>query len=183
MSVKKEDRMKKLPTLRMLAHDATENQEIRHCPMCGGGKIIGRQDGSVECEYCHSYFTVQIQPQFPNFPQTIDGMPQQIPGMPGQVETPPGATVPGQEMPPGEEGAEDGGNPFAAGGDGDAGGPPDGDADDKGGDEPPPFAKKSFKTVTGAVLDEDAYARHMAIRLAPDRAAMIAVVRQEQGAR
>lgn len=183
----RKEAMKHLPSLRQIvAHDATENQEIRHCPMCGGGKIIGRQDGSVECEYCHSYFTVQIQPQFPNFPQTIDGMPQQIPGMPGQVETPPGASVPGQEPAPGEEGAEDpagGGNPFADGDADDAGGPPDGDADDTGGDEPPPFAKKSFKTVTGALLDEDTYARHLAIRFAPDRAAMIALIRQEQGAR
>ena len=178
--------MKKLPTLQMVAHDATENQELRHCPFCGGGKIIGRQDGTVECQFCHQFFTVQVQPQFPNFPQTVDGMPQQIPGMPGQVDTPPGATVPGGGFPPGEEGAEDpaeGGNPFADGDADDAGGPPDGDADDGGGEEPPPFAKKSFRTVTGALLDEDSYARHMAIRLTPDRDAMIALIRQEQGAR
>lgn len=163
----------------------------KNCPFCGAGKIIGRQDGSVECEFCHQFFTVQVQPQFPNFPQTIDGQPQQIPGMPGQVDTPPGASVPGGGFPPGEEGAEDpaeGGNPNPFGDADaepdadDAGGPPDGDADDKGGDEPPPFAKKSFRTVTGARLDEENYARHLAIRLAPDRDAMIALIRQEQGA-
>ncbi len=159
----------------------------KQCPFCGAGKIIGRQDGSVECEFCHQFFTVQVQPQFPNFPQTIDGQPQQIPGMPGQVETPPGASVPGGGLPPGQDPSQDpaeGGNPF---GDAepdadDAGGPPDGDADDQGGDEPPPFAKKSFKTVTGALLDEENYARHLAIRLSPDRDAMIALIRQEQGA-
>ncbi len=143
--------------------------------------------GDINVMNCHQFFTVQVQPQFPNFPQTIDGQPQQIPGMPGQVETPPGASVPGGGLPPGQDPSQDpaeGGNPF---GDAepdadDAGGPPDGDADDQGGDEPPPFAKKSFKTVTGALLDEENYARHLAIRLSPDRDAMIALIRQEQGA-
>lgn len=171
---------KKLPTLRMLAHDATENQEIRHCPFCGGGKIIGRNDGSVECEFCHNYFTVQSQPQYPNFPQTINGVPQSVPGMPGQVESPNGGGVPG--MPPGapgddEEGEE--GNPFAD----DSEGAPEDAEEDEGGNEPPPFAKKSFRTVTGARLGEDDYVRHLAIRLAPDRDAMIARIRSERGTR
>ena len=166
---------KNLPSLRTIAHDATENQAIRHCPFCGGGKIIGRADGSIECEFCHSFFTVQVQPQYPNFPQTMNGMPQQIPGMPGQVETPGGAPsgFPGDEMdaeggfPPG-----DGEDDAEAGAEDDA----EGDSDDA-----PPFAKKeSFRTTTGALLGEDDYARHLAIRFSPNRDEMIARIRAER---
>jgi hypothetical protein len=174
----------RLPSLRTLAHDATENQAIRHCPFCGGGKIIGRADGSVECEFCHNFFTVQIQPQYPNFPQTIDGMPQQIPGMPGQVETPGGA--PGMDaggLPPGAEGEESGDAPPWAQeeSEGAQEDPAEGEEPEED-QEPPPFAKKSLRTSTGALLSEDDYARHLAIRLAPDRGAMIARIREERGA-
>jgi hypothetical protein len=175
----------KLPSLRMLAHDATENEAIRHCPFCGGGKIIGRADGTVECEFCHHYFTVQVQPQYPNFPQTVNGMPQDIPGMPGQVEQPgmDAGAAPGG-LPPGQDGngtgdappwAQDGGQGY-----------PDDATEEKEGDEeddgPPPFAKQSsFRTATGALLTEEDYSRHLAIRLARDRDAMIASIRQERG--
>lgn len=183
----------KLPTLRTLAHDATENQAIRHCPFCGGGKIIGRADGSVECEFCHNFFTVQIQPQYPNFPQTINGMPQQIPGMPGQVETPGGPGMGADGFPPdGGDPGMGGGPPWAQEGeeaptDGPSDETEEGSEDASGEGEPPPFAKQSalpvFRTVTGALLTEDDYARHLAIRTAPDRGAMIARIRAErQGA-
>lgn len=182
-----------LPTLRMIAHDATENEAIRHCPFCGGGKIIGRADGTVECEFCHHYFTVQVQPQYPNFPQTVNGMPQDIPGMPGQVEQPSvdgggGGFPPGDDEDAGDDAppwAQDGGQDYpddaAAAKEGDQAPPGDTDDDD---DQPPPFAKKSsvFRTATGALLWEDDYVRHLAIRLAPDRAAMIARIREERGA-
>jgi hypothetical protein len=178
---------KRLPTLRqVIAHDATENQAIRHCPFCGSGKVLGRGDGSVECEFCHGFFTVQVQPQFPNYPQTIGGVPQQIPGMPGQVETPAsgGALPPGQDpndpnaqggFPPGQDGGDDGG-------DGDDGGNPFAKGDDEqdgGGDDPPPFAKKSFLTVAGACLAEEDYVRHLALAAAPDRMVMLAHIREE----
>jgi hypothetical protein len=179
---------KRLPTLRqVIAHDATENQAIRHCPFCGSGKVLGRGDGSVECEFCHGFFTVQVQPQFPNYPQTIGGVPQQIPGMPGQVETPAsgGALPPGQDpndpnaqggFPPGQDGGDDagdegdGGNPFAKG---------DDEQDGGGDDAPPPFAKKSFLTVAGACLAEEDYVRHLALAAAPDRMVMLAHIREE----
>lgn len=177
---KKEALMKKLPTLRMLAHDATENQAIRHCPFCGGGKVIGRGDGTVECEFCGSYFTVQVQPQFPSYPQTIGGEPQQVPGMPGQVETPGGSSEPGGF--PGDEEGDEGGNPFAD--DSEEAPGDDEDAEEAQEDEePPPFAKKSslgFRTASGVLVGEDDYMRHLAIRLAPDRDAMIALIREER---
>lgn len=167
-----------------------DNIHTMNCPFCGAGKIIGRADGSVECEFCHHYFTVQVQPQYPNFPQTINGMPQQIPGMPGQVETPMGDPAmgaggfPPDPMDPAAGAAppwaDDGGEGF-----------PDDDAEGKQAEEdeeePPPFAKQSslplFRTTAGARLTEDDYVRHLAIRFAPDRDAMIARIREERGTR
>jgi len=164
--------------MRKQAHDASENEDLRHCPFCGSGKIIGRADGTVECEFCHHYFTVQVQPQFPNFPQTMNGMPMSIPGMPGQVETPSGVGPNGEDMgegmPPGMD-QEDGGVPS----DVDDGSDQTEDSADTQA-EPPPFAKASFKTVTGARLEEDDYVRHLAIHLATDRDAMIARIRDER---
>lgn len=172
--------MKGSSMLRKLSHDATEDQAIRHCPFCGGGKIIGRADGTVECEFCHNYFTVQTQPQYPNFPQTVNGLPQDIPGMPGQVESPGGGVGMGG-LPPGEEDPNAMGGGFPPGAEGEEEAPEEGE-EDEGGEEPPPFAKSSFRTATGALLPEEDYARHLAIRLAPDRDAMIARIRRERGA-
>jgi GNAT superfamily N-acetyltransferase/ribosomal protein L37AE/L43A len=168
-----------MTSLRRQAHDASENQDLRHCPFCGSGKIIGRADGTVECEFCHNYFTVQVQPQFPNFPQTMNGMPMSIPGMPGQVETPSGVGPNGEDMgamPPGQEGMEGGGVPSDLDGDSD-----ETEESEDTQAEPPPFAKSSFRTVTGALLPEDDYVRHLAIHLATDRSAMIARIRDERG--
>lgn len=161
-----------------------DNIHTFQCPFCGGGKIIGRADGSVECEFCHNFFTVQIQPQYPNFPQTINGVPQQIPGMPGQVETP--GAAPGMDaggFPPGDEGEDAGGGPPWAQEAAEGATEETSEGEEDTGDEgPPPFAKKSsFRTVTGALLEEDDYVRHLAIRLAPDRDAMIASIRAERG--
>lgn len=168
----------KKEAMRKQAHDATENQDLRHCPFCGSGKIIGRADGSVECEFCHNYFTVQVQPQYPNFPQTINGQGTPPPGMPGQVEQPSvEGGAPGDEeggFPPGDEDEE--GIPS----DLDEGGDDVTEEDSAAEDSAPPFAKKSFRTVTGARLNEDQYVRHLAIRLASDSAAMAAQIKAER---
>lgn len=70
-----------------VAHDGGDNAIINHCPFCGSGAVVGRSDGSAQCGFCHTTFTVQVQPQYPNAPQTIDGNPNQIPGMPGEQPT------------------------------------------------------------------------------------------------
>lgn len=168
-----------------IAHDSGDGATIFHCPFCGSGQVIARSDRTTECEYCHTCFTVQVQPQFPSFPQTIDGMPMQVPGMPGQIGGPPAA--PGQDpmaqgMPPGEDGADDG-NPFGDDEGGDPGEeePPD---DDSGA---PPFAKGSslrtgLRTATGAVLDFDHYVRHLAIKYTDPQEldAVLHQIREEQ---
>lgn len=114
------------------AHDSGDGETIYHCPMCGSGNVVGRSDGTVECAYCNSVFTVQVQPSNPNMPQTVDGQPYDIPGMPGQIDKPqPGdpsdpspAGPPAGDLPPfgsedeeasPEDDVEDGENPFAKG--------------------------------------------------------------------
>lgn len=128
---------------RKIAHDSGDGATIFHCPFCGSGQVIARSDRSTECEYCHTCFTVQVQPQFPAFPQTIDGMPMQVPGMPGQIGGPPGVPpdpmaggMPGQDPMGGMDDGEDDGNPF--GDDEDGGAPGEEDDEDSGA---PPFAK------------------------------------------
>lgn len=173
-------------SLNKRAHDSGDGATIFHCPFCGSGQVIARSDRTVECEYCHTCFTVQVQPQFPAFPQTIDGAPVQVPGMPGQIGGPPAA--PGQDpmgggFPPGEEG-DDEGAPF--GGDDEDGGAPEGqdEAEDDGEDDAPPFAKGSMlRTASGARLDWDNYLKHLAIKYADDRDAVIERVRTEGSGR
>ena len=151
---------------RTVAHVSGNSIDIMHCPFCGSGAVIARSDGTVECNFCTSVFTVQVQPQFAAFPQTAEGMPYEWPGQPGpgQVVGPgaPGGAMGGFPGPvAGEEDpdAEDGGNPFAGDesgdeeeGAGDDAGGPDGADDDAdagggkaqvGGKDKPPFGKKS----------------------------------------
>lgn len=159
--------------------EATDREEEVYCAVVPGSHNFTLA-GDINVMNCHNYFTVQIQPQYPNFPQTINGMPQDIPGMPGQVETP--GAAPGMDaggFPPGEEGEDTGDAPPWA--QDDAEGAPDDEGDEGEEEEPPPFAKKSFRTATGALLAEEDYVRHLAIRLAPDRDAMIARIREERG--
>lgn len=144
-----------------------DNIHTGNCPFCGSGQVIARSDRTTECEYCHTCFTIQVQPQFPAFPQTIDGMPMQVPGMPGQIGGPPG--VPGADpmaggMPPGQDpmdGTDDGSMP--PGGDEEDGGAPSDEEPPE--DNAPPFAKGSMlRTASGTPLDWDNYLRHLAIR-------------------
>lgn len=89
--------------IKIIAHDSGSVEVIYHCPFCGSGQVIARSDGTVMCEFCNAAFTVQVQPEFSAFPQTIDGQPVQIPGLPADSNQDAGG------MPP-EEGDD---NPFA----------------------------------------------------------------------
>lgn len=177
------ERKEPVVATRKTAHDSGDGATIFHCPFCGSGQVIARSDRTTECEYCHTCFTVQVQPQFPAFPQTIDGMPMQVPGMPGQIGGPPGVPDPnadpnaafGQDPMAGDQ--EDDGNLFA---DGDEDGEDPGDEDDdSGGDSAPPFAKGSkLHTASGTALTWDNYLRHLAIRHADDKDAVIDRIRE-----
>jgi hypothetical protein len=151
-----------------------------NCPSCGSGQVIARSDGSVSCGFCKMCFTVQIQPDYPAFPQTINGVPVQVPGMgpqwPGQDTDDmmrAQNAADGIDVPPGdEEDPEATDDPQAADG------PPDDvDADDGGN----PFAKKSYRTASGTVLTEDQLLRRIALESTPNRAAMLRVIRKKNG--
>lgn len=164
------------------AHDSGDGETIFHCPMCGSGQVIARNDGSVECEFCSCCFTVQIQPQMPAFPQTIDGQPVDVPGMPNggrDANVPPGTAPVGGDDPMDPD--VDPSDPDAAqvppGEDGDPQ-----DADDDGGDDKPAFLKGSallYRTASGRVLNETQYVRHLAITHANDPAKVLAKIRAE----
>jgi hypothetical protein len=161
------------------AHDSGDGATVFHCPFCGSGQVIARSDRTIECEYCHTCFTVQVQPIFPSFPQTIDGQPMQVPGMPGQIGGPPAA--PG--APPLDPMADPGGMEQGAvppGEDPEDGAPPDEEDDEAGGDAPPWVKGAAFRTATGALLTEDTYLKHLAIKFAgDDKDAVIERVRTE----
>jgi hypothetical protein len=190
-----------------LGHVSGNSIDVLHCPFCGSGSVIARSDGTIECNFCTSVFTVQVQPQYAAFPQTVQGQPYQWPGMPGQDSVvPPGPAGmampgdPGQDGAPGMEGGdddgegegppwmEDGGN-GDDGGDAADGGDSGGDEDeDEGGDEGPPSAsvkgrsqppwlKKSFRTTAGVEVPAEEYMRHLAIAHAKDPADMAARVK------
>jgi hypothetical protein len=123
-------------------------------------------------------FTVQVQPEYPAFPQTINGMPVQVPGMPGQIDDPVGAQPdPNAPMDPSQVGAPQ---------DGDGDGAVDADADGQdddfqapaSADNQPPWLKGSaLVTAAGKRLDPEDFVAHLAIKHAPDKAAVIEQVR------
>lgn len=78
-----QDRQRRGRRGRKLAHDSGDGETLYHCPFCGAGQLTGRSDGTAECGFCGTTFTVQVQPKHNTMPQTIDGVPQQMPDMPG----------------------------------------------------------------------------------------------------
>lgn len=186
-------------TFKRLGHVSGNSVDVLHCPFCGSGAVIARSDGTIECNFCTSVFTVQVQPQYAAFPQTVQGQPYEWPGMPSPDSVvAPGA--PGGPLPPGaDEGMDegDGGDapPWmedgddADGADDGVGGPPDEDEDEEGdpdddapgatvkGRSQPPWLKKSYRNAQGHPLDGEDLLRHLAILHAHNRSAMAARVK------
>ena len=171
------------PNLVVMAHDSGDAEVVFHCPFCGSGQVLARNDGTIECQFCQACFTVQVQPQYPAFPQTINGMPVQVPGMgpqwPGQEEDPgAGAPMPGAQDP---DAMDQDGDGFP---DAEEGAPED-DEDSAESDEDSgnPFAKKSllYATENGDWLNEGQYMRHLAIKHSTNKQAVLARIREENG--
>ena len=164
---------------RKVAHDSGDGMTIYHCPFCGSGQVIARSDRSIECQFCHTSFTVQVQPEFSNFPQTVDGMPVQVPGMPGQIGGP--EPVPGQEPMPGQDPMDPDApvDPNALDEDGSE--PPEEAEDDSEGDAPP-WAKASMLTPSGVRVDGVDFVNHVAFAITPDRGRTAALVRARRRA-
>jgi hypothetical protein len=176
-----------------IAHDPGDPVLCSHCPFCGSGQITGRSDGGIDCAFCGQSFIVRVQPAFPGMPQAPGmGAPTDVGpdmmGMPPGMEE--GGMPPGMEeegMPPGAEGEEDGGAPpfGEEAGEEEEGAPPgeEEEGEEEGeGEAPPPFKKKSsrtFRTIAGDQLPEDAYVRHLAILLSGRHPAVLARVRRD----
>lgn len=137
-------------------------------------------------------FTVQVQPQYPMSPQTMQGGPVTPPGMPGNLNDQ-------QEKMGDMEQADEGGDglPFDDGDvsveeDPDENGGFDDDEEEEAPDDvaaegdkdDSPFPpKQSFLTQTGAALTEDQYIRHLAIKFSPNRIRTLARIREEMEGR
>jgi hypothetical protein len=173
-----------------LAHDPGDPLITSHCPFCGSGQVIGRSDGTIECDFCGQNYIVRVQPAFPGMPQAPAG-----PGAPSDIGPdggvmPPGALPPEAGIPPAdgaEEDAEDGGNPF--GGDDeelppdDGSGPPEDEEEDEGPPPPPKGKSKkkgSYRSLDGtAEMDEDQFTRHVAVQLSGHDPQVLAAVRED----
>ncbi len=145
-----------------LGHDSGDGETIYHCPFCGGGQVVAGSDGTVECGFCNTHFTVQVQPERAQMPQTVNGQPVDMPGMPGSVDK-----VPEEAL---TEAPQDGQDPATAPAGGDAFIPPGAFAPPPGGptngQTPTATATRYFINAQGMALDEEAYMRHLAIRFA-----------------
>ena len=158
--------------IQVVAHDSGDGQTIYHCPFCGSGQVLARSDRTIECEFCHTAFTVQVQPEFSSFPQTVNGMPMEVPGMPGQVD--PGAPVDPNAI--GDDGSMAPGDPMAADGEAEAENMEGQDADNPDA-EANPFMSSLHRTASGAWLDEENYLAHLAIINSPNPKATAAAVK------
>lgn len=159
------------------AHDSGDGATIYHCPFCGGGQVVGGSDGSVECSFCHTLFTVQVQPEHAAMPQTINGVPQDMPGMPGSIDpaAAPGAPPAAGATPGGETGTDAFVPPDAFAPPPEAGGTP---APSPG----PPKAAALYLNGEGVAMPEESYMAHLAIAFADDPLAVIAQVREARTA-
>jgi hypothetical protein len=172
------------PKIMKVAHDSGDPQVVYHCPACGSGQVIARSDGTIECGFCKMCFTVQVQPRYPAFPQTINGEPIQVPGMgpqwPGQDDEQMQQAQDAAEGIPVDAPNADDGNPFADQGAADEDG---GDEEDSGDDGNPFAKKKSYRTASGRYVDPDAFLRHVALEAARDREKVLTVIRSKIGVR
>lgn len=169
-------------SLQRVAHDSGDGVTIYHCPFCGGGQVVGRSDGSTECGFCDTTFTVQVQPTMPQMPQTVDGVPVNPPSIAGDPTSPDAMSgqpsilngAPAEGEASGEasvlNGAPVGGEAGAAPGDG----------------EPSVLNNKTssyYITHSGVALGHDAYLRHLAIAHAKDRNSVLRQVRASNRSR
>ena len=118
-----------------VAHGNMDGVTVFHCPFCGSGQVVN-SGTAIECNFCHTSFTVLVQPQFPMMPQTVDGQPYTPGQAPGAAPTDPGP-APGATETPEEEDGSFGGDQLSEK-------LPDDSSDDAAGgdDSGNPFAKK-----------------------------------------
>lgn len=71
------------PQGQKVAHgfDPGDDSIVRHCPFCGSGNVWGKSDGNVHCEFCGKDYTVQVQPEYPQAVQNLQGVPLGMSGV------------------------------------------------------------------------------------------------------
>lgn len=162
----------------VVAHDSGDGQTIYHCPFCGSGQVIARSDGTIECEFCHTMFTVQVQPEYNAFPQTINGQPVQVPGMPGQIDDPTDPMAGADPNDPTQTDFDQDGEADATDADTDGDGVSDNFAGPASATNQPPWLKGAvLRTSTGTYLDPEDFIAHLAIKHADDKTAVAKQVR------
>lgn len=147
------------PTIRRHAHESADDSEVAHCCFCGSGKIYGRSDNTVVCEYCGKNFKVKVAPATPSMPQTD-------PRTGEPIEVRPQSEAPGNvpDIAQFEEQEEAIAQPLPH--------------------EEEPFTAAAsvgyYLTAKGDALTEDEYIRSVAIAHADDRNAVLSQVREER---
>lgn len=164
-----------------IAHGFSPTDEVtaRHCPFCGSGNIWGKSDGTIKCEFCGKSFTIQVQPEYPQMAQNLDGTPLDMETgapMPDMEGTEEGGDAEGGGGPM-ENGPEEGGSEDEA----DEGSPEDEENQGKNSGSGMPFgaARKPTFLLTreGNVLSTDDLINYLAIRHAPDPKIMAQAVK------
>lgn len=152
--------------LRVTAHVSGNTIDALHCPFCGSGSVTARSDGSIECSFCTACYTVQVQPQYAAFPQSVDGTPYPWPGRDdmggglGEDGADPAMGDPAMMGNPGDPNAPNAGDNAMPGagapviGGGAAVEDPDDEDDEEGGDAPP-WAKGGDSGSTSKSSDSD----------------------------
>jgi hypothetical protein len=143
---------------------AGDSSKVSHCPICGSGDVWGGSDGTIECNFCGTNFTVTVEPEFSGMPQTVGDQTYNLDGSinaPGSADDSGGA-APGEDDPGAleDDSAGSEGPPQAGGDEPDPGSPED---EEKGGNGSAFQASlKYYLTPTQDVLSEDAYMAHLA---------------------
>jgi hypothetical protein len=163
--------------------DETDRVEAVYCAVVPGYENFTLAE-NINVMNCHTCFTVQVQPEFSAFPQTINGMPVDVPGMPGQVGEDPSAQGPV----PQEEGADGEGEEVPPPQQGNDGSVPNDDASGPGGDDSTggnPFTSRRRAVLhTGALrsrygyeIPVEDYLSHLALAASTNRQATLEQIR------
>jgi len=140
---------------------AGDSSVVSHCPICGSGDVWGGSDGTIECNFCNTNFTVTVEPEYSGMPQTVDG---QSYGLDGSIQGPAESPEP---MDGTDQGEDDSGQlqsdaepPEDETDEDEPGSPAD---EEKGGNGSSFQASRKYYLTPGKdVLMEDAYLAHLA---------------------
>lgn len=135
--------------IRTEGHVYSDESVIGHCVFCGSGDVVGRSDGSVECQLCHRGFVVMEQPLHAAQPapdyqsMAIDGTGLNDTTASDPIEEAPAFAPPPQPTAPTPQAQQ----------------PPQDDQQ-----PPPKTSALRYRTASGHPLSREDFVRHVAIR-------------------